>query len=69
MYKGVSSELPELLALQVEDFYRGFSRTITTMDISTDVPLVDSAFGKVQEGKCAVLPLACKETPENPFTC
>ncbi|KAF7641138.1 hypothetical protein LDENG_00292300 [Lucifuga dentata] len=54
LYKGVSSPLPDLSALRVDDIYHGLptdiTPLITTMDVSTNVPLVDSAFGKVQEG-------------------
>lgn len=47
-------ELPDPDVLKVDEVYKDFSADIapliTTMAISADVPLVDSAFGKLQEG-------------------
>ncbi|KAG5844182.1 hypothetical protein ANANG_G00158960 [Anguilla anguilla] len=54
LYKGVSGDLPDLSILRVSEVYNSFSSDvaplITTMRISSEVPLVDSIFGKVQEG-------------------
>ncbi len=54
MYKGVSSDLPDLSVLQVAEVYKDFTSTtaplVTTMGMSSDVWMVDSAFGKVQAG-------------------
>ncbi len=54
LYKGVSSDLPDLSVLQVAEVYKDFSSTtaplVTTMGMSSDVWMVDSAFGKVQAG-------------------
>ncbi|CAK6964437.1 uncharacterized protein LOC111194922 isoform X2 [Scomber scombrus] len=54
LYKAVRGELPDPDVLKVAEVYKDFSADIapliTTMAISADVPLVDSAFGKVQEG-------------------
>ncbi|XP_030274561.1 uncharacterized protein LOC115582630 isoform X2 [Sparus aurata] len=54
LYKAVRGELPDPDVLKVAEVYEDFSADIapliTTMGISADVPLVDSAFGKVQEG-------------------
>ncbi|KAK1900702.1 Protein CASC3 [Dissostichus eleginoides] len=57
-YKAVRRELPDPDVLKVSEAYKDFSADIapliTTMAISVDVPLVNSAFGKVQEGKYAM---------------
>ncbi|KAJ8010007.1 hypothetical protein DPEC_G00070070 [Dallia pectoralis] len=53
-YKAVRGELPDPDVLNVDEVYKDFlpdiAPLITTMVINADVPLVDSAFGKVQEG-------------------
>ncbi|XP_076876591.1 uncharacterized protein LOC143525969 isoform X2 [Brachyhypopomus gauderio] len=53
-YKAVRGELPDPDVLKVDEQYKDFTADIapliTTMAISADVPLVDSAFGKVQAG-------------------
>ncbi|XP_076850927.1 uncharacterized protein LOC143501235 [Brachyhypopomus gauderio] len=53
-YKAVRGELPDPHVLKVDEQYKDFTADIapliTTMAISADVPLVDSAFGKVQAG-------------------
>ncbi|KAG9279582.1 hypothetical protein AMEX_G5117 [Astyanax mexicanus] len=53
-YKAVRGELPDPDVLKVDEQYQDFTADIapliTTMAISADVPLVDSAFGKVQAG-------------------
>ncbi|XP_034009288.1 uncharacterized protein LOC117500515 [Trematomus bernacchii] len=53
-YKAVRGELPDPDVLKVSEVYKDFSADIapliTTMAISVDVPLVNSTFGKVQEG-------------------
>ncbi|KAG9264210.1 hypothetical protein AMEX_G22466 [Astyanax mexicanus] len=54
LYKAVRGELPDPDVLKVAEAYKDFpadiAPLITTMAISADVPLVDSAFGPVQEG-------------------
>ncbi|XP_051558066.1 uncharacterized protein LOC127443464 isoform X2 [Myxocyprinus asiaticus] len=57
LYKGAcdwTCDLPDMSVLHVNEIYQGMPREaappITTMGIAGDVPLVDSAFGKVQEG-------------------
>ncbi len=54
LYKGVSSDLPDLSVLQVAEVYNDLTSTtaplVTTMGMSSDVWMVDSAFGKVQAG-------------------
>ncbi|XP_076836505.1 uncharacterized protein LOC143482125 isoform X2 [Brachyhypopomus gauderio] len=54
LYKAVRGELPDPDVLKVDEAYKDFpadiAPLITTMAISADVPLVDSAFGQVQEG-------------------
>ncbi len=54
LYKGVSSDMPDLSVLQVAEVYKDFTSTtaplVTTMGMSSDVWMVDSAFGKVQAG-------------------
>ncbi|MED6291489.1 hypothetical protein CHARACLAT_024203 [Characodon lateralis] len=53
-YKAVRGDMPDPNVLRVAEVYQDFAADlaplITTMAISADVPLVDSAFGKVQEG-------------------
>ncbi len=54
LYKGVSSDLPDLSVLQVAEVYKDFTSTaaplVSTMGMSSDVWMVDSAFCKVQAG-------------------
>lgn len=53
-YKAVRGDLPDPDVLKVDEVYKDFTADIapliTTMAISSDVPLVDSAYGPVQEG-------------------
>ncbi|MEQ2223288.1 hypothetical protein ILYODFUR_035210 [Ilyodon furcidens] len=53
-YKAVRGDMLDPDVLRVAEVYQDFAADlaplITTMAISADVPLVDSAFGKVQEG-------------------
>ncbi|XP_063735222.1 uncharacterized protein LOC134861726 [Eleginops maclovinus] len=53
-YKAVQGDLPDPDVLKVDEAYKDFTADIapliTTMAISSDVPLVDSAYGPVQEG-------------------
>ncbi|XP_076836752.1 uncharacterized protein LOC143482301 [Brachyhypopomus gauderio] len=68
LYKGVSSLLPEVSALRVDEVYCGLSSDvapmITTMGISSNVLLVDSAFGKVQEGSVLSYHMPMKRVPK-----
>lgn len=57
LYKGacdLTCDLPDMSVLRVNEVYQGMPREtaplITTMGIAGGVPLVDSAFGKVQKG-------------------
>ncbi|XP_052010231.1 uncharacterized protein LOC127662882 isoform X2 [Xyrauchen texanus] len=54
LYKGVSCPLPDISTLKVQEAYHGLSADeapmITAMAISSDVPLIESMFGPVQEG-------------------
>ncbi|XP_056147732.1 serine/threonine-protein kinase VRK2 isoform X2 [Lampris incognitus] len=54
LYKGLHGDLPDLSVLQVTDVYKDFpvaeAPMICSMGISCDIPLVDSALGKVQAG-------------------
>ncbi|XP_041951961.1 uncharacterized protein LOC121712059 isoform X2 [Alosa sapidissima] len=54
LYKAVKGELPDPNVLRVAEVYADFpaelAPLITTLAISPDIPLVDSALGKVQEG-------------------
>ncbi|XP_076843798.1 uncharacterized protein LOC143526239 isoform X2 [Brachyhypopomus gauderio] len=54
LYKAVCGDLPDLSVLRVSEVYRDFppqtAPLITTMGISQDHPLVESAFGMVQAG-------------------
>lgn len=62
LYKGVSSALPELSTLRVDEVYHDVpsdvAPLITTMAMDINVPLVDSAFGKVQE---VCYPIICQQ--------
>ncbi|KAK0155175.1 hypothetical protein N1851_002500 [Merluccius polli] len=53
-YKAVRGDLPDPDVLKVDEAYKDFTADIapliTTMAISSDVPLVNSAYGPVQEG-------------------
>lgn len=55
LYKAVRGELPDPDVLKVAEVYADFpamlAPLITTMAISPDVPLVQSALGQVQGGK------------------
>lgn len=68
-------ELPDPDVLKVAEVYKDFSADIapliTTMAISADIPLVDSAFGKVQEGSPISLPApsACEPNCVIPPRC
>ncbi|XP_061077381.1 uncharacterized protein LOC133111208 isoform X2 [Conger conger] len=52
LYKAYQGELPDLSLLQVSEIYKDMACAplITTMGISSEVLLVDSALGKVQAG-------------------
>lgn len=57
LYKAASNitcELPDMTLSHLKSAYEGMPREtaplITTMEVSSDVPLVDCTFGKVQEG-------------------
>ncbi|XP_051977939.1 uncharacterized protein LOC127639768 [Xyrauchen texanus] len=54
LYKGVICPLPDISTLKVQEAYHGLSADeapmITAMAISSDVPLIESMFGPVQEG-------------------
>ncbi|CAL8387912.1 unnamed protein product [Boreogadus saida] len=56
-YKAVRGDLPDPDVLKVAEAYQDFTADIapliTTMAITEDVPLVDSAFGPVQEASPA----------------
>nr|XP_023658221.1 uncharacterized protein LOC111838958 [Paramormyrops kingsleyae]XP_023659482.1 uncharacterized protein LOC111839635 [Paramormyrops kingsleyae] len=73
LYKGVSSPLPDLSVLKVDEIYSGLppdvAPLITMMAVSSDVPLVDSAFGKVQEGNVLSYHLPVRSPPKtHPYT-
>ncbi|CAM4715466.1 unnamed protein product [Leuciscus chuanchicus] len=54
LYKALGREMPDLATLRVAEEYKDFppllSPLVTTMGISAEVPLVQSAFGAVQAG-------------------
>ncbi|XP_046873725.1 uncharacterized protein LOC124466095 [Hypomesus transpacificus] len=54
LYKGLSGDLPDLSVLRVTEGYKDFPTAeapmICSMGISCEIPLVDSALGKVQAG-------------------
>lgn len=68
LYKGVSSALPELSTLRVDEVYHDVpsdvAPLITTMAMDINVPLVDSAFGKVQEGSVLSYHMPAKRVPK-----
>nr|XP_023665102.1 uncharacterized protein LOC111842592 isoform X2 [Paramormyrops kingsleyae] len=67
LYNGVSSSLPEISTLKVHDVYHDLpadkAPMITTMAVSSDVPLVDSMFGEVQEGSVLSYQMPTKTVP------
>ncbi len=69
LYKGVSSPLPELSTLRVDEVYSDLpseaAPLITTMSMDISAPLVDSVFGKVQEGSVLSYHIPAKRVPEN----
>ncbi len=75
LYKGVSSPLPELSTLRVDEVYCDLpseaASLITTMSMDISAPLVDSVFGKVQEGSVLSYQIPAKRVPENlsPHSC
>ncbi|XP_029958785.1 uncharacterized protein LOC115396857 isoform X2 [Salarias fasciatus] len=68
LYRGVTSPLPEISALRVDEVYHDLpsdtAPLITTMAISNDVPLVDSLFGEVQEGSVLSYHMPAKKVPK-----
>ncbi|XP_067271626.1 uncharacterized protein [Pseudorasbora parva] len=54
LYKGLTGDLPDLSVLQVKEVYKDFSIAeapmICSLGVSCEIPLVDSALGKVQAG-------------------
>uniref|UniRef100_A0A8C6KPA7 YqaJ viral recombinase domain-containing protein n=1 Tax=Nothobranchius furzeri TaxID=105023 RepID=A0A8C6KPA7_NOTFU len=67
LYKGVNCPLPDISTLKVQEAYHGLDAAeapmITTMAISSDVPLVESAFGPVQEGSVLSYQLPVRKVP------
>lgn len=68
LYKGVSSHLPDLSVLRVDEVYcdlpSDVAPLITTMAMDINVPLVDSSFGKVQEGSVLSIHMPAKRVPK-----
>lgn len=68
LYKGVSSLLPELSTLRVDEVYCDLpseaAPLITTMSMDIGAPLVDSVFGKVQEGSVLSYHIPAKRVPK-----
>lgn len=68
LYRGVSCPLPNISSLNVQEAYRGLNEEeapmITTMAISSDVPLVESVFGLVQEGSVLSYQLPVRTVPK-----
>ncbi len=66
LYKALDGELPDLAMLRVSEVYKDFPPSlaplVTTMGMSADVPLVQSAFGAVQAG--SVLSFQCGRISE-----
>lgn len=54
LYKALDGEMPVLATLRVAEVYKDFppllAPLVTTMGMSAEVPLVQSAFGAVQAG-------------------
>ncbi|XP_076134557.1 uncharacterized protein LOC143117005 [Alosa pseudoharengus] len=67
LYRGVTSPLPVPATLNVgavyQDIPADLAPMITTMSISNDVPLVDSMFGRVQEGSVLSYQMPAKVVP------
>lgn len=67
LYKGATCPLPDISTLKVQEAYHGLSPDeapmITTMAISSDVPLVESKFGPVQEGSVLSYQLPVRPVP------
>ncbi|XP_062387274.1 uncharacterized protein LOC134076306 [Sardina pilchardus] len=67
LYRGVTSPLPVPATLNVgavyQDIPADLAPMITTMSISKDVPLVDSMFGRVQEGSVLSYQMPAKVVP------
>lgn len=67
LYRGVSCPLPDISSLNIQEAYRGLSQKetpmITTMAISSDVPLVESMFGLVQEASVLSYQLPVRTVP------
>ncbi|XP_076834486.1 uncharacterized protein LOC143480599 [Brachyhypopomus gauderio] len=67
VFKAVTGDLPDVSVLRVAEVYAGFKKDvapmITTMDMSPGIPLVDSAFGKVQAGSVLSYQQPAKKSP------
>ncbi|KAK0131115.1 hypothetical protein N1851_034190 [Merluccius polli] len=67
LYKGVNCPLQDISTLNVQDVYHGLpadqAPMITTMAVSSDVPLVESMFGQVQEGSVLSYQLPTRTVP------
>ncbi|XP_076153873.1 uncharacterized protein LOC143137508 [Alosa pseudoharengus] len=67
LYKGVSCPLPDISTLKVQEAYHGLSADeapmITAMALSSNVPLVESMFGPVQEGSVLSYQLPIRTVP------
>ncbi|KAK0142231.1 hypothetical protein N1851_020062 [Merluccius polli] len=67
LYKGVNCPLQDISMLNVQDMYHGLradqAPMITTMAVSSDVPLVESMFGQVQEGSVLSYQLPTRTVP------
>ncbi|KAK0153218.1 hypothetical protein N1851_005090 [Merluccius polli] len=69
LYKGVSCPLPDISTLKVQEAYHGLrsdeAPMITAMAVSSDVPLVESMFGPVQEGSVLSYQLPLRTVPSS----
>ena len=67
LYKVVNCPLQDISTLNVQDGYHGRpadqAPMITTMAVSSDVPLVESMFGQVQEGNVLSYQLPTRTVP------
>lgn len=68
LYKALNGYMPDMDLLRVSETYANFSPLtaplVTTMEMSADVPLVESAFGPVQAGSVLSYQLPQPKTRE-----
>ncbi|KAM9443424.1 uncharacterized protein ACWYII_014986 [Salvelinus alpinus] len=65
LYKALNGYMPDMDLLRVSETYANFSPLVTTMEMSADLPLVESAFGPVQAGSVLSYQLPQPKTRED----